>query len=94
MSEYLLPFRRLIFRKTDGPSDSEFCGLSLYSEFHTTLIHQARFQKLVTDEITCLHHHYDIGCNSANTSGSSCSKLTMSLVNDLLNFTSSDAQIC
>ena len=29
-----------------------------------------------------------------NTPGPSCSKLTMSLVNDLLKFTSSDTQIC
>ena len=31
---------------------------------------------------------------SSKGSGSSCSKLTTSLVNDLLKFTSSDTQIC
>ena len=36
----------------------------------------------------------EVRINSNTTSGPSCSKLTMSLLNDLLKFTSSDTQIC
>ena len=37
---------------------------------------------------------FDVKPNMSSVSGPSCSKLTMSLVNDSLKFTSSDTQIC
>ena len=43
---------------------------------------------------TCMFCYLVKVANITVPSGPSCSKLTMSLVNDLLKFTSSDTQIC
>ena len=45
-----------------------------------------------TPSLTLIQHF--IGKPTANKYGPSCSKLTMSLVNDSLKFTSIDTQIC
>ena len=42
----------------------------------------------------CEHWHIQCGLSVNKTTGPSCSKLTMSLINDSLKFTLSDTQIC
>ena len=45
-------------------------------------------------QVNCLEYKAYTGKGAVRKTGPSCSKLTMSLVNDSLKFKSSDTQIC